>query len=66
VAAFIADLRTARDRSMALLMLLGGLRAGEVRALLLSDVDQELRRVRATGKGGRERVVPVDGVFFTD
>jgi integrase/recombinase XerC len=66
VAAFIADLRTARDRAMALLMLLGGLRAGEVRALLLSDVDQGLRRVRVTGKGGRQRVVPVDGVFFTE
>jgi integrase len=40
VAAFVADLRTARDRAIALLMLLGGLRAGEVRALLLADVDQ--------------------------
>jgi integrase/recombinase XerC len=66
VAAFIADLRTARDRAMALLMLLGGLRAGEVRALLLPDVDLGLRRVRVTGKGGRQRVVPVDGVFFTE
>lgn len=66
VAAFIADLRTARDRAMALLMLLGGLRAGEVRALLLSDVDQGLRRVRVTGKGGKQRIVPVDGVFFTE
>jgi integrase/recombinase XerC len=66
VAVFIADLRTARDRAMALLMLLGGLRAGEVRALLLSDVDQGLRRVRITGKGGRQRVVPVDGAFFAE
>ena len=66
VTTFVADLRTARDRAMALLMLLGGLRAGEVRALLLSDVDLGLRRVRVTGKGGRQRVVPVDGVFFTE
>jgi integrase/recombinase XerC len=66
VAVFIADLRTARDRAMALLMLLGGLRAGEVRALLLSDVDQGLRRVRITGKGGRQRVVPVDAAFFAE
>ena len=58
VTTFVADLRTARDRAMALLMLLGGLRAGEVRALLLSDVDLGLRRVRVTGKGGRQRVVP--------
>jgi site-specific recombinase XerD len=66
VGAFIADLRTARDRAIALLMLLGGLRAGEVRALLLADVDQGLRRVRVTGKGGRQRVVPVDGAFFAE
>jgi len=66
VAAFIADLHTARDRAMALLMLLGGLRAGEVRSLLLSDVDLGLRRVRVTGKGGRQRVVPVGGAFFAE
>jgi site-specific recombinase XerD len=66
VAAFVADLRTARDRAITLLMLLGGLRAGEVRALLLADVDQGLRRVRVTGKGGRQRVVPVDTTFFAE
>jgi site-specific recombinase XerD len=66
VAMFVADLRTARDRAIALLMLLGGLRAGEVRALLLAEVDQGLRRVRVTGKGGRQRVVPVDAAFFIE
>jgi integrase/recombinase XerC len=66
VAAFVADLRTARDRAIALAMLLGGLRAGEVRSLLLSDVDMGLRRVRVVGKGGRQRMVPVDAVFFRE
>jgi integrase len=66
VAAFIADLGTHRDRAMALVMVLGGLRAGEVRSLLLADVDVGLGRVRVTGKGGRERVVPVDRAFFTE
>jgi site-specific recombinase XerD len=66
VAAFVADLATARDRAMALAMLLGGLRAGEVRGLRLSDVDMGLRRLRVVGKGGRERVVPVDRAFFTE
>jgi site-specific recombinase XerD len=47
-------------------MLLGGLRAAEVRSLRLADVDMGLRRVRVTGKGGKERVVPVDGVFFAE
>jgi len=66
VAAFVADLRTARDRAMALAMLLGGLRAGEVRGLLLADVDQGLRRLRVVGKGGKERVVPVERAFFAE
>lgn len=66
VAVFLADLRTFRDRAMTLAMLLGGLRAAEVRSLRLAAVDMGLRRVRVTGKGGKERVVPVDGAFFTE
>ena len=66
VAAFVADLLSARDRAMALAMLLGGLRAGEVRGLRLADVDQGLRRLRIVGKGGRERVVPAERAFFTE
>jgi integrase/recombinase XerC len=66
VAAFVADLATHRDRAIALAMLLGGLRAAEVRSLRLADVDLGLRRVRVVGKGGREREVPVDRAFFTE
>jgi site-specific recombinase XerD len=66
VAAFLADLGTHRDRAMALAMLLGGLRAAEVRSLRLAGVDMGLRRVRVVGKGGRERIVPVDRAFFTE
>jgi site-specific recombinase XerD len=66
VEAFLADLGTHRDRAMVLLMLLGGLRAGEVRALRLADVDMGRRQVRVLGKGGRERIVPVDRPFFTE
>ncbi len=66
VEAFLADLGTHRDRAMALAMVLGGLRAGEVRSLLLADVDMGLRRVRVVGKGGRERVVPLDRAFFSE
>jgi Phage integrase family len=47
-------------------MVRGGLRAGEVRSLRLADVDMELRRVRVVGKGGRERVVPLDRAFFSE
>jgi site-specific recombinase XerD len=66
VAAFIADLDTHRDRALVLAMVLGGLRAAEVRGLRLADVDMGRRQVRIVGKGGRERVVPVDDVFFTE
>jgi len=51
---FLADLGTYRDRAMVLLMALGGLRAAETRSLRLADMDMGLRRVRVTGKGGRE------------
>jgi integrase/recombinase XerC len=66
VARFLADLRTARDRAMVLGMLLGGLRSAEVRSLRLADVDLGLRRVRVVGKGGKERIVPVDSDFFAE
>jgi site-specific recombinase XerD len=66
VAAFVADLDTHRDRAMALAMVLGGLRAAEVRSLLLANVDMGLRQLRVVGKGGRERVVPVDRAFFRE
>ena len=66
VAAFLADLFTHRDRAMAMAMLFGGLRAGEVRSMRLVDVDRGLRRVRVAGKGNKERTVPVDRAFFTE
>lgn len=66
VEAFLADLCTHRDRAMVLAMLLGGLRAAEVRGLRLADVDMGRRQLRVVGKGGRERVVPVDRPFFAE
>jgi integrase/recombinase XerC len=66
VDAFVASLRTHRDRAMALAMLLGGLRSAEVRGLLLADADMGRRRLRVIGKGGKERHVPVDRAFFAE
>jgi site-specific recombinase XerD len=66
VRAFLADLRSHRDRAIVLAMVLGGLRAGEVRGLRLADIDQGRRTVRVTGKGGRERIVPIDRAFFAE
>lgn len=66
ITAFVADLDCHRDRAMVLAMVLGGLRSAEVRSLRLADVDMGLRRVRVVGKGGKERVVPIDDVFFAE
>jgi integrase/recombinase XerC len=66
VSTFLADLLTYRDRAIVLAMVLGGLRAGEVRSLLLADLDMGLGRVRVIGKGGRERIVPVERAFFAE
>lgn len=66
VATFFTDLQSRRDRAMALAMVLGGLRAAEVRNLRLADVDMGLRQLKVMGKGGRERIVPVDAAFFAE
>lgn len=66
VAVFLADLETHRDRAIVLVMLLGGLRACEVRSLRLVDVDVGVRQVKVTGKGGKQRVVPVERSFFVE
>lgn len=66
VGVFLADLATHRDRAMVLAMVLGGLRSAEVRGLRLADVDMGMRRVRVVGKGNRERLVPIDRVFFDE
>ena len=63
---FLRSMDTHRDRAIVLVMLLGGLRAAEVRGLQLADVDLGRRRLRVVGKGSKERHVPVDGAFFTE
>lgn len=60
VNAFLASLRSWRDRAIAGLMLFSGLRSGEVLALAVADVDIGGRWVRVKGKGGRERRAPLD------
>ncbi|WP_300008668.1 tyrosine-type recombinase/integrase [Pseudonocardia sp.] len=66
VDAFLAALRTRRDRAMVEAMLLGGLRRCEVLGLRLADVRPGERRLFiAEGKGGHQRIVPVSARFFT-
>ena len=58
-------LRTQRDRAIVLAMLLAGLRRCEALGLRLQDISPGERRLFVlSGKGGRERVVPVSGRFF--
>ena len=59
-AALLESFRCWRDKAMAGLMLLSGLRSAEVLALRVSDVDIPRGWVLVTGKGDRERRVPVD------
>ncbi len=65
VDAFVAALRTHRDRAMVQAMLLGGLRRCETLGLRLEDLKPGERRVFiAEGKGGHQRIVPVSDGFF--
>jgi integrase/recombinase XerD len=61
----LGALRTQRDRAIVLAMLLAGLRRCEVLGLRLEDINPGERRLFVcSGKGGRERIVPVSGRFF--
>jgi integrase/recombinase XerD len=59
-AELLASFRTWRDRAIAGLMLYCGLRSAEVLSLNVADADIGGRWLQVTGKGGRERRVPVD------
>jgi len=58
--ALVASFRTDRDRAIAGLMLFSGLRSAEALGLEVTDVDVGRGWVRVTGKGDRERRVPLD------
>jgi integrase len=65
VDALLGALRTQRDRAIVLAMLLAGLRRCEVLGLRLGDINPgEQWLFVVSGKGGRERIVPVSGRFF--
>ena len=48
-----------RDRSILELMYAAGLRASEVGAIRLDELHQELASVTVTGKGSKQRIVPI-------
>ncbi len=55
-------LRKARDHALVELLYGAGLRVGELASLRVRDVDLHRRDVRVTGKGHKERVVPLTAV----
>ncbi len=57
-----ADARGVRDRALLEMLYASGLRAAELCALRLSDIDLERNFLRCRGKGGKERMVPLAGV----
>lgn len=54
-----ADSQASRNRAILLLLLDTGLRASELCGLTLDRFDPEMRRVHVTGKGMKDRYVPV-------
>src|SRR5699024_1775377 len=59
-ARLVESLRTWRDRAIAGLMLWCGLRSSEVLGLAVKDVDIGGRWITVTGKGAKQRRVPLD------
>jgi site-specific recombinase XerD len=65
VNAFFEHLVRYRDLAIAQLMLLCGLRACEVTSLLIRNLDLVERRMRVTGKGKKERMLPIPSLVVT-
>jgi site-specific recombinase XerD len=55
------DPRGLRDRALLELLYGSGLRASEACALRVRDVDRGRRQIRVTGKGDKQRMVPLGG-----
>jgi site-specific recombinase XerD len=62
---FYRSLKTWRDRAMMLLMWAEGLRAAEVLALTVNDVDPNGQSLRILGKGRKQRVMPLADAVAT-
>jgi site-specific recombinase XerD len=64
--AAVAGAMAVRDRAILYVLLMSGVRASELAALRLSDLDFEAGRARVFGKGARERWVLLDDPTGTE
>jgi integrase/recombinase XerD len=60
-----AAAREARDRSVVELFYACGLRVSELASLQVGDVDRDTAQIRCTGKGSRQRMIPVGEAALT-
>jgi len=60
----LASFTRYRDLCIAYMMLLSGLRSREVLALEIGDVDYSENRLRVSGKGGKERILPLPSLLL--
>jgi site-specific recombinase XerD len=57
--ALLSAARTTQERAMVALLLMAGLRRAELLGLNAEDIGGDCGEIRVTGKGGKERVVPL-------
>lgn len=58
----VFDFKDIRDRAVIELIYSSGLRIGEVVGLNVTDINFDLREVKVTGKGNKQRLIPVGKV----
>ncbi len=58
----VSDIFGIRNKAILELIYSSGLRIGEVASILISDLDHKRRLVRISGKGGKQRIVPMGAI----
>jgi len=59
----VAAASTPTERAILLVMLLSGMRRGEMLGLRCGDIDWQARQIKVRGKGDKERLLPLGGTL---